>query len=640
MENLYAYFNSNKLKIFYTEGGSFADDDLFMSSLDDTCYVFFQFTWNIESNIDSIPWHYESRIASESSTFNFKKQFIFCAPTLKTYNRIVKRGYSCILLNHNCLLDYNLYTISPGERKYNAVINSRPFWWKRVFLAEKVDKLAYIAGDDWANDETSWTGYKEWKHANYHQVHQHKVNEILNNSCCGLILSGNTGDHQQGLHEGANYSSSEYLLCGLPVITTPSQGGRDYWFDDYNSITCEPSQESVREAVNVMVGKLKSGEITREKIRSDQITKMNQARKKFIEKTQELFNIHQIKIDASQYFSDNYFHKLCNYKSFNYKKHFKPLKFLALDYECSNNIGDWVQTIAACQFYPEVNALVERDGFRENKIDNKFNNVLITNGWYWGESNLEYLSKIDSIIPVSIHINDCGIDETGVITHGNAHKTKFMETNKHVLDKLTDGNYKHVIGTRDKQTKDFLDSNNITSILTNCMTLTLQRSKKLEKKNHIIVDDRISLNDEILSYLNTKELDIINLDIENVIITDKPFKDKLAQAKHNLDLICQAQLVISSRLHVVLPSISLGTRAIYTAGKDTRHGGYEKLIKYWIKCSELKVSDIKNILADKDWLNTDLLTSIRDTLKNLIRGNYQVNNDIYYDNILDKVNFK
>ncbi len=31
--------------------------------------------------------------------------------------------------------------------------------------------------------------------------------------------------------EGAMFAAVEYLLCGLPVVSTPSQGGRDVWFD-------------------------------------------------------------------------------------------------------------------------------------------------------------------------------------------------------------------------------------------------------------------------------------------------------------------------------------------------------------------------------------------------------------------------
>ena len=78
------------------------------------------------------------------------------------------------------------------------------------------------------------------------------------------------------------YSSSEYLLCGLPVVSTESQGGRDYWFDDYNSIICEPNENLVKKSVEIMLEKLDNGEIDREKIRNMQIEKMNLMRENII----------------------------------------------------------------------------------------------------------------------------------------------------------------------------------------------------------------------------------------------------------------------------------------------------------------------------------------------------------------------
>ena len=45
-----------------------------------------------------------------------------------------------------------------------------------------------------------------------------EVRRILVQSRCGLALSA---------QEGAMYASGEYLLAGLPVVTTRSRGGRD-----------------------------------------------------------------------------------------------------------------------------------------------------------------------------------------------------------------------------------------------------------------------------------------------------------------------------------------------------------------------------------------------------------------------------
>ena len=324
LNNLNLYYNSDKCRIIYLEGNCWYDSE-FISSLKKTDYIFYQFTWNIEAKINSaddpFPWDYDKNLKNNDN-FDMKTNIIFCAPTEKLCGIIKNKGYRSILLNHNCLLDYNIYSIKTNnefEREYNAVINSRPFWWKRVYLASKVNKLLYIKGNDWIKDETSWDGYKDMNLTLRTEVNKETVNELYNNSKVALILSGNTGDNQQGLCEGANYSSSEYLLCGLPVVSTKSAGGRDYWFDDYNSIICEPDEDSVKKSVDTMLEKLSNGEFDREKIRNTQIEKMNLMRENFINETKEIFNKHDVNVDAKKYFDSNFFHKMCDYslKSYN-----------------------------------------------------------------------------------------------------------------------------------------------------------------------------------------------------------------------------------------------------------------------------------------------------------------------------------
>lgn len=307
MFNLAILFESSNLKVYYTED---FNDANFLSSVDNTCYIFYQFTWNIEPQIDSFPFDYPSFFPK---TFNIKKNLIFCAPDNFCKDKIIEKGYSAILLNHNCLIDYNLFSIENKNRIYDAVINSRPFWWKRVYLANKVNNLCYIKGNDWVKDKTSWDGYKNMNLTLKTEININEVNTIYQESKVGLILSGNTGENVQGLNEGANYSTCEYLLCGLPVITTPSQGGRKFWLDDYNSIVCEPNEDSITESVKIMLKRIENNEINREIIRNNTIKKMNDLRKNLIDKLQEIFNEHYIKLNAELYFQKIFFHKLTTY---------------------------------------------------------------------------------------------------------------------------------------------------------------------------------------------------------------------------------------------------------------------------------------------------------------------------------------
>jgi glycosyltransferase involved in cell wall biosynthesis len=146
----------------------------------------------------------------------------------------------------------------------------------------------------------------------------HQVAHINGESQVGLILSGCTGENTQGLCEGANYSTVEYLLCGLPVISTKSLGGREYWLNDTNSIICEPNEDSLCECVNLAIDKLNNGLFNREEIRLNTISKMEELRMNFIHKLQQLFDSHQVRINAETFFQQNYFHRLVTYKkSFN-----------------------------------------------------------------------------------------------------------------------------------------------------------------------------------------------------------------------------------------------------------------------------------------------------------------------------------
>lgn len=308
--NVTNLFSNEKLCIFYTET---FDDEEFLLSLNSNTYVFLQFTWNIEEILNEFPWEIHKKKTGEG--FNFKKNLIFCAPNELCYLTILSKGFSAVLLNHNALLDYELFQFQSNlNRNYTAVINSRPFWWKRVYLCKGINGIAYIKGSDWAKDNTSWT---EWKEINFEYLAEnippHEVREIYKKSNMGLILSGYTGENTQKLAEGANYSTGEYLLSGLPVISTPSKGGREFWLNTKNCIIIEPSTLSLEKSINLCKKYLAVGFFVREKIREDFIKKANYCRHLFCNKLDSLLKDKEISRSGENLFKDIYFHKLISY---------------------------------------------------------------------------------------------------------------------------------------------------------------------------------------------------------------------------------------------------------------------------------------------------------------------------------------
>ncbi len=106
--------------------------------------------------------------------------------------------------------------------------------------------------------------------------------------------------------EGACFSSSEYLLCGLPVVSTPSKGGRDVWYDEYNSIVCEPTPDAVALAVEEFVRNRRDPQRIREK----HIKQAQEYRAKFINVLADVFHRFGVEDNPVKYFQGNYYHKL------------------------------------------------------------------------------------------------------------------------------------------------------------------------------------------------------------------------------------------------------------------------------------------------------------------------------------------
>jgi glycosyltransferase involved in cell wall biosynthesis len=79
---------------------------------------------------------------------------------------------------------------------------------------------------------------------NKDNLSQPQVCDVINQSRVGLILSA---------REGACFASSEYLLCGVPVVSTPSKGGRSFWYNDENSLIVDADPGAVLDAAKALL---------------------------------------------------------------------------------------------------------------------------------------------------------------------------------------------------------------------------------------------------------------------------------------------------------------------------------------------------------------------------------------------------
>jgi len=176
-------------------------------------------------------------------------------------------GIESEIVNANAWIDTDTMSILNVEKHYDAIYVGRLVAFKRHYLASKVENLAIVAGNAHRPEVVS---PPRNIYLNNGPLTQPEVALKINQSKVGLILSES---------EGACKASSEYLLCGIPVVSTPSTGGRDAWYNEYNSIVCEADEDAIADAVRYFINNPRDPEI----IRSDHLAIARGFRRTFID---------------------------------------------------------------------------------------------------------------------------------------------------------------------------------------------------------------------------------------------------------------------------------------------------------------------------------------------------------------------
>ncbi|MGO9029423.1 MAG: glycosyltransferase [Acidimicrobiales bacterium] len=212
---------------------------------------------------------------------------VFMCNTGEERDRLVGGGLSALLLNKNFIVSERTFRpLDDVEVEFDAIYNARFDESKRHHLASEIQLLAYLSYDDPANTAQTRREQRELltslivQHPNHVLINPtddglpvrlppDEVNAALNRAAVGLCLSQ---------VEGANYASMEYLLAGLPVVSTPSIGGRDVYFDHEYCTICDPDPAAVRRAVE----SLRSRHIPRDYIRERTLAKIEPERQRFL----------------------------------------------------------------------------------------------------------------------------------------------------------------------------------------------------------------------------------------------------------------------------------------------------------------------------------------------------------------------
>ena len=245
----------------------------------------------------------------------------------------------------------------------------------------------------------------------------------------------------------------------------------------------------------------------------------------------------------------------------------------------SFNVGDYIQSLAANQFLPQVDEYLNREALADYGGDPV---KLIMNGWFTHNATNWVPAPTIEPLFVSFHVNNTAasgmLDSVGV-AYLKAHQP---------------------IGCRDQFTVDTLRAMGIDAYFSGCLTLTLD-SYKVEDSER---GDAVYIVDPLYGYPTREKLaynyrrflrSIQNGDIFKIGRRDRHLgnlidKDLLASAVHVnheppantfsdaekfamaedlLQKYARARLVITSRIHCALPCLALGTPVIFINGFTT-----------------------------------------------------------------------
>lgn len=238
-----------------------------------------------------------------------RHRFIFLCNSTRELGLFKEYGFDAHLINHNCFVDERIFTVEAGaEKVYDAVYDAQIARVKRHYLASGIESLAFITylfypglREPYVLDVIRSFDKAHWFNKPYGRDYRvlapGEVAGALNRCRVGLCLSA---------EEGGMYASIQYMLSGLPVVSTRSKGGRDEFFDDRYVKIVDDSPEAVKAGVEEMIGR----NIPAGLVRGETIKKITVHRERFISLVQRIYGEQGIDRDFGEEWGRIFFNKM------------------------------------------------------------------------------------------------------------------------------------------------------------------------------------------------------------------------------------------------------------------------------------------------------------------------------------------
>lgn len=260
------------------------------------------------------------------------------------------------------------------------------------------------------------------------------------------------------------------------------------------------------------------------------------------------------------------------------------------------NIGEEIQEIAAKRFLPRIDDFIHREQTHKYRRADGSKIKLILNAWWlWKPRHFPPTEDIIPL-PISMYIR-------------KEIRGKFLtKKSRAFLSKNAP------IGCRDLSTQQWLEENGIESYFSGCLTLTLQRNRQIAKQDYILCVDADKDVVEHIKRKTSRAVYNIPVDLSHYYTLEQ----RMQIANLYLNIFQSAHMVVSSRLHTILPCLALETPVLRVVSTKCERNIKERFSGYQDMVHSVKIEDLLEDRFEYDFeappKNPDKHLELRDSL--------------------------
>lgn len=264
-----------------------------------------------ETSIDAVcqlGWHYETEARGERLEREYNEiskslpqmKVVFVTNSPEEEAMIRKHGMNAEFCHQNAFIDERrLPLYSPDKKDFDAIYVARITPFKRQELAAKIPRVRLVSSWEYPAERdyvkmvlsvipgVSYSSKVSYNH----------ISKEMSRAAVGLCLSA---------EEGAMFVSAEYLLSGIPVVSTKNLGGREYVMPKDYWRRAEANAESVAAATE----ELKNLHVDPSDVRAKTLEMYRPHREKMCKILKGIFDSHGLDGDKLSRFENWFIHKL------------------------------------------------------------------------------------------------------------------------------------------------------------------------------------------------------------------------------------------------------------------------------------------------------------------------------------------